>query len=764
MASTTNGLVLARDKLDEARRIMMISQSVWPPIVAWLRRKRRPLRRDHAVWVLGVAEALFPLVPVACREVLAAPIQVGLVRTLSQHGSRYALLMNAAMAGDGDMRCVRWALQHKATRNIEKECLAVLWGLCGAGRLPLAQELTGGGGGGGGGDGAEGAGESPGGWRGTGLVWPRDGDCWEECWARDRPVHFVRWRGAEVLDTGGCEITKKNVAHHCCSAGECRLYALRNSALSVEDEGNSLLSEICRGGSLDTAKWAVSRFQIRDQFEFATPFCCALSGGHLELAQWLCTTHFDVMSMKDHLCFNRQFPIYQRAGESGSMPLVKWFVGEFHVDNPKALLFGFMSSKKKTPVNEFVEGIEWLQAKFSLSLKAIQHCAFDAMQYQPNFFRRLSLLERYFMDTIFDEEKLSRLFSPDIDVGLMKWMLGKGFKIAPEHFLQACGNRKEDSVGVLMLMSQMISLAEIDVEEALISAVASNNPGIAEWIDTRFQVMNKVNANAINTNATFMALFDHINDQARKYWLEEYNCLDGVLWFLQHLRTQNIEECSVAEVLEVALPFEGVALALLKCFRLPFDNHKSIWERCLDLFDDLADTKELISLGNFTQEDITSHLSTVSDSSKTVKWLIQEFHLSEDQVKSHNNELLHFLILSSKTMCAEWLIRTFHITLDEVLKIWVNAPKEVEYCDYRKLSTWRMLLRVFPETTLSMVKERLMDIALASPCHIEFTMRKLGLTFDDIIQRCRMRGSPGRLGLPIQMWLYEHWPTPSHST
>ncbi|KAH3722807.1 hypothetical protein Pelo_18488 [Pelomyxa schiedti] len=114
--------------------ILMVSRVVWdhivapvvaPHDVAWLGTQVRP---DDCVWVVAAAEALFPLVPRACRALLAATL-LEERHVPNATASRYAVLRCGGMAG-GCARCIEWIIRNKATRNNAKECVAVLKGLC----------------------------------------------------------------------------------------------------------------------------------------------------------------------------------------------------------------------------------------------------------------------------------------------------------------------------------------------------------------------------------------------------------------------------------------------------------------------------------------------------------------------------------------------------------------------------------------------------------------------------------------------------------
>ncbi|KAH3732033.1 hypothetical protein Pelo_17131 [Pelomyxa schiedti] len=101
---TTNRYVLDND---EVHKVMSISRLVWDHVLAPTiapqhphshDRETRPPSRSKCVWAMAVAEALFPLVPRACRAVLAAS---GPRASWGGLRSSYFALECAAMAGGG---------------------------------------------------------------------------------------------------------------------------------------------------------------------------------------------------------------------------------------------------------------------------------------------------------------------------------------------------------------------------------------------------------------------------------------------------------------------------------------------------------------------------------------------------------------------------------------------------------------------------------------------------------------------------------------
>ncbi|KAH3722441.1 hypothetical protein Pelo_18854 [Pelomyxa schiedti] len=155
---------------------------------------------------------------------------------------------------------------------------------------------------------------------------------------------------------------------------------------------------------------------------------------------------------------------------------------------------------------------------------------------------------------------------------------------------------------------------------------------------------------------------------------------------------------------------------------------------------DLASAQKMAALGQFSQSEVAESFQpySVCSSSRVVKWLIESFNLTRDQVTQNNNWILSFLITTSKASCAEWIITKFHITFHEAM----DMVKTHHAWNSVSLRTWRMLLRQFPEITADVVRdtESFMHIVTASPLNIEFSVSKLGLRKYEIVSYLKATG------------------------
>ncbi|KAH3732384.1 hypothetical protein Pelo_16783 [Pelomyxa schiedti] len=195
----------------------MVSRVAWDygvgPVLA---AQRGRLCRDDVVWAFGVAatRAVPPRRARVGTAVADAPVVDKLPIDSSEGHSKHWDVRFAGLAGSAS--CIRWILRHKARRNNTRECLSAC-GACAEAATSRWQLVD--------------SGARDYGCRG-------DGD-------RDRDGNVGWW------------VRESGLAW---PAGEGNLRdEIRAVYISMDGIDDSLMSEVCRGGHLETAKWVVSR-------------------------------------------------------------------------------------------------------------------------------------------------------------------------------------------------------------------------------------------------------------------------------------------------------------------------------------------------------------------------------------------------------------------------------------------------------------------------------------------------------------------------
>ncbi|KAH3766068.1 hypothetical protein Pelo_2070 [Pelomyxa schiedti] len=658
-ASAATGSNLCRQRQTAA--ILSLSRVAWEYAVEpVLTSSTELLDRAGVVWAFGVAEALFPLVALVCRGVAAAPHVVPRPRAAYEEvHSHHFDLRCAALAGSAS--CVRWILRHRSHDGSggTRECLSVLWGLCGGGHLAMAQQLV---------DGGPG---EPSWARAAGLAWPAgENDLRDE---------------VRAVDVG-----------------------------QYRDHDDTLLSEACRAGHLETAKWVASRFRLRDNWDLAAPFAAAVAAGRLDVAQWMWGS-FGVGWAFNTLGFD--YPCGFSFG--GNLEMIKWLVGLFpegwkwgassETSSPMVFAWGVLSNRGLT-LRERIEAFQWLKSYFHFDQPALQTVTDNTSSVE-------SL--KWLLDTQGVQLTGSiRWWWREVE-GLesVEWVVEHfPISIKPDTFVEACGNFKDD-LNCVKVLSRVVNLTPAHRKEALIKALTRCNITVANWLESTFSVMEKnVGADTEQANSALLTL-------CRGYY--NYGDVRGIKWFFRHIPVSIIKEVTVAKAL-CASTYSVLAF-LLNLFAFPAQSEqiKRQWLKALaTALDDQGGWSplltQIVSHGGLTPGEVSFRIHICEQDfccSKVLKRLIHEFHITEQLV--NKGVILSKLMESGKTRCAEWFIHHFHVNLAEVSKTGdISFPM------------WKMLLKVFPEVTGEnlLTTGNLIGGLLTTPVHLEYAMRNRGLS------------------------------------
>ncbi|KAH3762628.1 hypothetical protein Pelo_5526 [Pelomyxa schiedti] len=622
----TTSMTTTTPKGEGVGRLLMMSRVVWDHVVPVLvpRPARRvdgrggwhhpPTTRGDCVAVMRVAEAMFPLVPRACHAVLGT--------LWWRRRSSYFALECAADAGgaDGERgRCASWLLLNKnggagggagrvgrggGGRNEEREAVGVLWGLCVGGHLAAAQRLV---------DGPRCC-DSPDEKRER-RVW------WEDC--------GIKWLG------GAGDLKNDND------------FMVRDLVYDNEVEDTStLLCCVCKAGHLDVAKWIITRFGVKE-WELCQPFVAALEGGHLGVAQWL-AWRFD-MRLASSVLYGSNFTVY-----CGNLEVMKWCDDVFHMTDPEAGYRGLLEGDSTT--EEKIEGCNWVSNKFPEWKLGTEYIQVDNQQ-TLRWLIESGLVRPDATTKVFTKNFcLLCAYRHICDANLIEWLIDSFNVPLPECFDDVFQNQK-DSVEVVKVMIQRAkSLPPKEIENSIMKALSVGNFAVADWLDHTYHLTQ-------TGGITLSCATQYTEGPEALKWI--FDRVPHVELIEQHEVTEAILEC---------LKLDNIrgALYLLETFHLPHDtNTAKMWKKVLGCLprSDLASAQKMAALGQFSQSEVAESFQpySVCSSSRVVKWLIESFNLTRDQVTQNNNQTLYSLIRHSKTSCAEWIITKFHITFHEVV-------------------------------------------------------------------------------------------------
>ncbi|KAH3766684.1 hypothetical protein Pelo_1445 [Pelomyxa schiedti] len=642
----------------EIRRVMTLSRVVWDFVIVPTILDPAVSRCDYMTfegccWLAGVADALFPLVPRACRALMGATLtncnDSGVGEYTYLVTSRYVPLECAAIVGS--TRCIEWILAHTRTRNPRKESIEVLESLCIGGKLVMAQEFVD-------------SGDIP--WRGGSLRWP---------------VH-----DADMLDS------------------------LREMS---EFSTTSLLYDACRGGNLAVVKWVMTRFVGlgAEPWELVGPFENALRQGNIEVAQWMESSTGVVNSCKPHIVIpNRP------CAASVFLDVVKLCMRVFKLNRcdieecgPEIMAKFIQHCSNEQSGHEFQAGCAWIKENFGMKK-----------------FRKIRWIKGSrglkWIVTNFPVKPTQELLShacKSTDLELVDWLFAKlrFGEVTPKTIKSACANEK-DNVEIVKSLLAKVPRPTPDFERSLLEkSLSRNNTAIGEWLDNTFHVMAAVNSVPSDTESLFS-----------KLCAKNQGGMGGIQWFLSRATMRNISGKTVLSAVEES-PCITLTLFLMKQFNVSIAHKPSIIRKLLE-DGDVSQAKQLVTSAElFSSSEVQEAFSESYQvqSGKVVKWVLQQFHLSEDQVKVNDNQLLANLIHSNKVGCTEWFIHTFQVRVDELVRM-----AERTKCHGITLSMWKMLMRVLPEMTASIVRSHFMKWAVTTPLHTTVTMRTLGITKADV--------------------------------
>ncbi|KAH3743453.1 hypothetical protein Pelo_15138 [Pelomyxa schiedti] len=637
--------------------VVSVSRIVWTDVVlpGWLLGRppivrpfsepyRRPLSHKRCVLLLTVAEALFPLVPMACRAVLAtAGVNVRGYQHIKYRSSYFALQCAAEACGDG--RCVSWIVSHKSPprHHPHKECLAVLRGLCVAGHLPTAEQF---------------AGPDP---HTTGTTDSTYGRPWAA-------GSHLRW----PEDDGGD--SDWNLRDELVAA-----------TMPYEGKGssNTLLCSVCRAGHLETAKWLVSRFRIGELYFFHA-FMAALCGGHIDVVEWLAGL-FDIPSACEMLAWH---PFPQCAAEGGCLEVIKWVferfpprTGESAAGLQAVIACNLLKSMRSA--DEKIEACKWLMR------------AMPSMQWEQVPVYEEQTLRWLIQSGAVKPSKTSlrsaffRICEPD----LLEWLF-KDFSMVsePENIPVACENSK-DSVSVVKCMVHHVAgdLPPEIIDGSVRAALGAANLSVSTWLEDTYHYIERALKNTEDIENAWIGL-ESVAERS-------YSGFAALEWFCQRVPVGRFEETEMAESVQRLLETGNLsgALYLLKKLHIPLGNVtiRSQMKKLLRMaigMADISSAKEIIAISEITQSQVkanTNHLFFQLLSFSKVgcaEWLIDNFYITLSEVINMPRDQLHASFRQISLPTWKMLLRKFPgltakviRTQDKFLPFVTVSPLHIEH-------------------------------------------------------------------------------------
>ncbi|KAH3732104.1 hypothetical protein Pelo_17065, partial [Pelomyxa schiedti] len=581
---------------------------------------RRP-KDKHAVALVRVAEAMFPLAGPACRALMRA-----------RGASRRWFLRCCGEAQAPS--CCRWFLDHfphgsptitsgpvpiPSPQQQEgqgewrrqgwgKECMAVLTGLCRGGHLDSARRS---------------------------IV----GTC-------DSP------RATATSSGGGSRFVFYPLPTCCheydnddgCVAGSGGDYTVgRLESEFWGDKGiPALLDIVAERGHLDTLKWALSRFGGTEESWFLLKrLLSAAQGFQVDTVVWLANAINSPERLGPQLK-NWWWGVPQSA--SDIRRLMETLFPEWPLD-PSNMAWSAVNCKG--PADEIISVCTWLT----------QWLPSEEMDFTDS---RNCEVVKWALECVNHsllEPKLGRILQNVDDVQFAQWLLERPTPTKSD-FQSVCTHRK-DNVDIAKLVCENLPLSSEDILDALHIALANGNTRIAQFLEECFFNLTKTTSTLSLSK------------------LIEYNNIDGPAFNWQHAGVVNIPEsevvCVLKGILDSGSTGSDLALFLIEKFRPRlgawFSAHNFLKE-AMGNGGDLLQVKRIVKVaerqvGGLAPTEILSLLENYSNSSKVVKWLISHFNLGKHMTSKQKGKILVGLISANKCSCAQWFSYKFSVTTED---------------------------------------------------------------------------------------------------
>ncbi|KAH3764932.1 hypothetical protein Pelo_3206 [Pelomyxa schiedti] len=718
------GATDVRERFVARGRVLTLSRVVWDMVVVpgWLDDTTATVLRDWCrghVDVFSVAEAMFPLVALACRRALGGP------RTLTGNysGSTYGCIALAARAPAPS--CVAWISNHRGpptgttaattagqahNRTLAiavKEVAAALDGLCWEGHLRAARALLGD------------CGDE---WHGTlPMLWDgRRVATWKAADGGGGVVVAGNGNGngdeEKAAEVGGAAVVGGGGG----GAGVLRRRVIEYVRASC---GIPIFDLLCDSDSVEVARWLLSVLGIgtRDAswmlYESLSRFC-----GKQKIVRWL----FDEFHLENTLGTAKLESLFRSCMISGCPANSRWFI------------------EKKFPVPYYKEEpVRCLLRNAHASVEDCQYFEADIRSagVDDNLLKDILNpdVAKWVLTTLSldpSQGTLSYLCGHLGNVEFAEWLITeKEFAPTTELFLLACCTSSGSSSSSLAKwVSTRVTLTPSDITKGLKKALEKSNTDVAEWLDITFHVMDHINSKPGCVESILTELCSVYSSPL----------LNGLKWFIHHLpQPLSLKQSSVDDAIFhlIINNRSDAVIFLLETFPTCARqwNSSTIKLVMVRLMVDLKILQHFLQLvGEYTSAIPTAEFmgeclinTETWPSSKTVKWVIRKFDLQYSHINSNGNGLLFKLLSSGKNRCAQWLLDTFDIPLDDLVGTLTDHPGP-----HIDLAGWQMILRHYGDAiNTTLIRTFLPGIAL-SPHVTLFMIHRFGITVDEIRELC----------------------------
>ncbi|KAH3765002.1 hypothetical protein Pelo_3139 [Pelomyxa schiedti] len=505
--------------------------------------------------------------------------------------------------------------------------------------------------------------------------------------------------------------------------------------LDEDIRDSTILADVAELDDLETAKWLIERFRFHEPWEFADMLSRACEVGNWKLLKWL----NDTFHLHSNLKVDPARHLLKSACTGGNLDCAKWVVETFSTPQSELqqfnLLLWTLSSYQDGAIkSSHIEVASWLKESFGITdlgvdtqKQVIAHCELAMVK---------KIYELLGISTPPVELLKSALKHGDIH--RIRWFVEDfNRQLTPEHFIQACGNRRNTSFTlaewVCSKLTQPLNSAQL--ASALAKALGIGNTCLSDWLNETFHVIDQIQMSPTSLSKELEEICNNLSRAVS-------DGLQGVKWFLARIKKENVGLDSVTQACFTALKKgdADIGLLLLEEFHIPPERNPKLFPKFLKVITRTMDMDRLVkvlSLHTFSQEDAAQCLAGICSniSSKMVKYLIRRFHLQREHIIMRKNNLLHRLISFRKINCAQWLVANFHLDARDILEMEAGGNTYYWNNEGPFIVLWRWIIEALP--TIGTVEvQALIPFAVISPLCAQKVMQHYGVTLDTISRHC----------------------------
>ncbi|KAH3764519.1 hypothetical protein Pelo_3625 [Pelomyxa schiedti] len=475
------------------------------------------------------------------------------------------------------------------------------------------------------------------------------------------------------------------------------------------------------GTPVESVKWVLEWLGMKQPWELWQMVQAAILFGNVPVTQWMVMEFGLAKPLADFCC------IADHCARGSCPMLLKWWIENFsfpEAEDKKSVFSCLVCNE-----NSSVELCQWVQKQLDIS--GDLSLSFLALSRNPHCMRWV--IEEFPISPT--ASRLHYIFRLTSNFETVKWLVTER-SVTPT--LRTCFSAcdcPDDNVDFVKWLSQRVTLSPKDHQTLLQRALACSNIGIAEWLESTFNIMNLINSTGA-AGANFIDILGTMSSDST---------LNGVKWFLQRVDMAQILTAARKAILEV-YNIKAIFFVLEELHISVEDTELRHHVLEAVLHGSIYDVKRLQSMVTLSADDVNS--SWASDmyicSSKNIKWLVSHLNANHLNNPDRHVQLIDCPLERDKSHCLMWLIETFDIQLSEVL----SSSFLVQNVG---LSMWKQLMNKFSPDPKTVRSDQFMRVATCRPAIAMWSMSRFSLTRNEVTEY--LRRAP-HVSPHTELWLH----------